>query len=292
MRLAFLIPAPDVTEPWRWALEAEADALRLAGVEVQPIVWTEARDLSEFDLILPLLAWGYHRRYVEWRRFLDRLEAERLPVVNPPELLRWNSDKAYLAELGEAGIPSVPTIAVERLTTDVLRSAADRFGTDELVIKPAVSAGADGTERIRVDETLPTPERHGRTMIQPFLPAIADEGEYSLMLFDGAFSHAVVKRPPPGDFRVQPHFGGAHHWCEAPAGGEALAAAALAAAPAEAVYARVDMIRGTGGELQIMELELVEPALFLDHSPDGGEAFTHSVLRAAERLAKEPLPER
>ena len=73
MRLAFLIPAADVTEPWRWAFDAETDALVNAGVEVEPLVWTEADDLSGYDLALPLLAWGYHRRYAEWLRFLDRL---------------------------------------------------------------------------------------------------------------------------------------------------------------------------------------------------------------------------
>jgi glutathione synthase/RimK-type ligase-like ATP-grasp enzyme len=98
------------------------------------------------------------------------------------------------------------------------------------------------------------------------------------MLFDGEFSHAVVKRPKSGDFRVQPHLGGVTIPSPAPPGAIALARQALAAAPAKATYARVDMVPDDDGSLLIMELELIEPALFLDHAPDKGAAFTRSIL--------------
>jgi len=117
-------------------------------------------------------------------------------------------------------------------------------------------------------------------LIQPFMPSIAATGEYSLILFAGAFSHAIVKRPKPGDFRVQPHLGGSDAPCDPPPGGIALAQAALAAAPASATYARVDMIEDEAGELRIMELELIEPALFLHHAPDQGQAFGAAVREA------------
>ena len=289
MRLAFLVPAPDFTEPWRWAFEAEAEALVAGGIAVDPVPWSEAAELGGYDLILPLVAWGYHLRYGEWLAFLDRLEAERLPVVNPPELLRWNSDKAYLAELGGKGIPTVPSLNVEALDERSLAGAADRFGTRQLVIKPPVSAGATGTFQVCADDEVPASARGVRTIIQPLVEMIASEGEYSLMLFDGVLSHAVVKRPKPGDFRVQPHLGGIMEDCSPPEGGEELAKLALAAAAAEATYARVDLIRSRTGELQVMELELVEPALFLTHAPDRGAAFTRSIRRAAERAREQPL---
>ena len=292
MRLAFLVPQPGYDEPWQWAFEAEAEALVSAGAQVEPIAWTEAHDLSGYDLILPLVVWGYHRRYSDWLRFLARLEAERLPVANPPQLLRWNSDKAYLAELEEKGISAVPSIVAPALDQRSLAQASERFAARTLVIKPPVSASATHTYRISADEQIPAPVLGKRMVIQPYLETIAEEGEYSLMLFDGVLSHAVVKRPKHGDFRVQPHLGGVTHLCEAPEGAEELAKAALAAAPAAATYARVDMIRGPGGELQIMELELVEPALFLHLAPDRGAAFTQSVQRAAERACKEPLAQR
>ena len=283
MRLAFLVPDPDYPEEWDWAFDAEADALRKRGVEVDAVPWTEAGDLSAYDLVLPLVVWGYHLQYEEWRRFLDRVEAEQLPVTNPPALLRWNSDKAYLKELGAKGIPSVETIEVESLDEAELGAAAARLGTAELVVKPPVSASATGTHRIRVGDEIPAEERRRRMMIQPFLPSIATEGEYAVILFNGVYSHTVVKRPKTGDFRVQPHLGGSTEPSEPPEGAVALAQAALAAAPAEATYARVDIVRGRDGELLIMELELIEPALFLDVAPHGEEAFADAVIAAAER---------
>ena len=120
-------------------------------------------------------------------------------------------------------------------------------------------------------------------LIQPFMASIASQGEYSVMLFDGAFSHAILKTPKAGDFRVQPHLGGTERPCIAPEGAIDLAKAALAAAPAEAVYARVDMIADEAEMLRIMELELIEPALWLQHAPDGGAGFASAVRRAIEQ---------
>ena len=291
MRFALLVPAPDYPEEWEWTFEPQAQALRKRGIEVDPMRWTEAGDLSRYDLVMPLVAWGYHLRYPEWLQLLDRLEREQAPVANPPSLLRWNSDKHYLTELVAACVPTVPTVEVPSLSDSDLHAAAERFGTIELIVKPPVSASATGTHRIRPGEAIPAGERGQRMMIQPFLPSIATEGEYALILFDGALSHTLLKRPKGGDFRVQPHLGGTTEKCDAPPGAEELAAAALAAAPAEASYARVDMVRGADGELQIMELELIEPALWLDVAPHGEEAFVRAAIAAAER-ARDRSPNR
>jgi len=119
-------------------------------------------------------------------------------------------------------------------------------------------------------------------IVQPMIDEIARTGEFSLMLFDGQLSHTVVKRPKSGDFRVQPHLGGITLPSPAPPGAEELARAALAAAPAKATYARVDIVPDDDGVLRIMELELIEPALFLDYAPDGGAAFTRAILAAVQ----------
>jgi glutathione synthase/RimK-type ligase-like ATP-grasp enzyme len=282
VRLAFLVPDPEYPEEWDWAFDAEADALRKRGVTVDAVSWTEADDVSAYDLVLPLVVWGYHLQYEEWLRFLDRIEAGQLPVTNPPTLLRWNSDKVYLKELGSKGVPTVETIEVESLDQGELAAAAARLGTEELVVKPPVSASATGTHRIRPGDEIPAEERGRRMMIQPFLPSIAKEGEYALIFFDGAYSHSVVKRPKSGDFRVQPHLGGSTEPSDPPSGAVELAQAALAAAPSEATYARVDIVRGRDGELLIMELELIEPALFLDVAPHGEDAFADAVIAAAD----------
>lgn len=285
MKLAFLVPAPDFEEEWRWAFDAEAAALVADGVDVHPVPWTVAGDLSSYDLVLPLVAWGYFERPDEWFAFLDRLDRERLPVINPPALLRWNSDKQYLAGLGARGVATVPTLAVDALSRQHLEEARSRFGTERLIVKPPVSGGAFKTFLLEAGDAVPPSVQGRRMIVQPFIEGIA-HGEYSLILFDDVLSHCVVKRPREGDFRVQPHHGGITTVCDVPDGAERLAQAALAAAPAPATYARVDIIRDDTGELQIMELELVEPALFLDVVPGAEGAFAAAIRSAAERARK------
>jgi glutathione synthase/RimK-type ligase-like ATP-grasp enzyme len=280
MRAAVLVPAPEYPEAWAWAFDVEADVLRRSGISVGAVPWTEAGDLRGFDVVMPLVVWGYHFDPPRWHALLDKLEREGIPTLNPVSLLRWNSDKRYLAELGERGISVIPTRIANAMDEPSLATARDEFG-DVLVIKPPVSAAADGTFKLGPADMLPE-SAHGKPMlIQPFLPSVADEGEYSVMIFGGRFSHAIVKRPKAGDYRVQPHLGGSEQKCEPPEGAIELAHAALAAAPAAAVYARVDMVRDRDGKLAVIELELIEPALWLEHAPDGGASFGSAVLAAA-----------
>ncbi len=279
MRAAIFVPAPDYPEDWDWAYEVEAAVLLRAGFSVEARDWTDPGDLADFDLVMPLVAWGYHQDPPRWHALLDRLERDAVPTLNPVPLLRWNSDKRYLAELGDRGVATIPTRLVESLSEAALAEAHGVFG-DQLVIKPPVSASAYGTHLLGPNDPVP-PNAVGQAMlVQPFLRAVAAEGEYSIMLFDGRFSHAIVKRPKAGDYRVQPHLGGTELPCEAPVGAIELAHAALAAAPAKATYARVDMVRDNEGELAIIELELIEPALWLQHAPDGGESFASAVRSA------------
>jgi glutathione synthase/RimK-type ligase-like ATP-grasp enzyme len=288
MRIALLVPDPAYPEPWRWTYDPQAAALEAAGCSVTAVPWTEADDLSDYDLTLPLVAWGYHLDYARWLALLDRAERESWTMINPPDLLRWNGDKAYLTELADAGVPTVPTLAVENCCDADVEEARRRFASDWLVIKPPISASAAGTHRLGPHDDLPS-DSIGRPMIiQPLIEEISRTGEFSLMLFDGQYSHAVVKRPAAGDFRVQEYHGGATLPCTSPPPGAIeLAQAALAAAPAPACYARVDIVPDDEGTLRIMELELIEPSLFLDHAQDGGASFTRAILRAAQTATAE-----
>lgn len=284
MRIAVLVPDPGYPEPWRWTFDPQTAALSAAGAEVDPVAWTNVGDVSGYDLVLPLVAWGYHRDYPRWLAMLDRAEAEHWPMVNPPSLLRWNGDKAYLAELAERGVSTVPTLAVEACCDADLEEARRRFASDWLVIKPPISASAAGTHRLGPNDDLPPGSRRRPMIVQPLIEEIGRTGEFSLMLFAGEYSHAVVKRPKSGDFRVQEHHGGVTLPCSVPpVGAVKLAQAALAAAPAPAAYARVDIVPDDEGLLRIMELELIEPSLFLDHAPDGGQAFTRAILSFVQK---------
>ena len=281
--ICILTPAPHYPED---TSVPRADYVRLFGDDISFRPWTQPGELSGFALILPLIAWGYQRDCPRWFALLDRLEAEGLPVTNPVRILRWNTDKSYLTQLGEAGVAVVPTRMAGALCEADLLAARRAFGTDTLVIKPPISGGADGTFRLGATDTLPSSVAGQRMMIQPYLPGIASEGEFSLFYFDGHFSHAIIKRPAAGDFRVQDQFGGYEESVAAPAEAKALAATALSAASTitqtgPLAYARVDMLRNSEGQFALMELELIEPALFLQFANDRGAAFAKAILGRA-----------
>ena len=284
MKAVLLCPAPDYPEAFDWAYDSQAAALEQAGFEVVGRRWTDAAPEAGADIVLPLVAWGYHHRVAEWHRLLDRFEAERVPLINPVALLRWNSDKAYLEELGKAGVAVVPTMRSDTLGHGTLAAARARFGVDDLVVKPPVSAGADGTYRIGIGDEIPV-DVYGKAMlVQPYQRSIATTGELSLLMFGGTYSHALIKRPKAGDYRVQPHLGGTEILCDAPAEAVAVAEAALAKAPARPTYARVDLIADDAGQWQLIELELIEPALWLGLAPGSAARFGAAIRREAEQI--------
>jgi glutathione synthase/RimK-type ligase-like ATP-grasp enzyme len=275
-----LTPADDYEEDWS---VLEADYLRLFRDAVSFRRWTNPGDLSGYDLVSPLIAWGYQRDCPMWFALLDRMEAEGIAVCNPVSVLRWNSDKAYLAELAKAGIATVQTLVSDALDNAALVAALAEFGTDTLVVKPPISGGADGTFKLAPGDLLPDSVTGKRMMIQPYLPSIAAEGEYSLFYFGGVFSHSIIKRPAAGDFRVQDQFGGREEAIDAPVTARSLAEAALEATAAitktnALAYARVDMLRDGQGNFRLMELELIEPSLFLCYAEDDGAAFAAAML--------------
>ncbi len=283
-RLAILSPVPEYEENWS---HIRADYVRLFGQDTAFVDWTKADDLASFDIVTPLLAWGYPRDTATWFALLDRMEAESVPVCNPVSVLRWNSDKGYLAELDTAGIATVPTRMTDALDQTALDNARTVFGCDILVIKPPISGGADGTFRLATNDALPASTAGKRMMIQPYLPSIAAEGEYSLFYFGGVLSHSIIKRPAAGDFRVQDQFGGYEEAIGAPDTAMTLAVSALAATAditgtGTLAYARVDMLRDAEGNFRLMELELIEPSLFLRFASDKGAAFAKALLSKAE----------
>lgn len=280
-RIAILVPTAGYEERWQPAFARKEAALVAAGAQVEPRVWTAPGDLSDVDLLLSLFAWGYQRRIDDWRALLDRLDTDAVRVANPVELLRWNSDKAYLADLDAAGVAVVPTQDIAALDDARLAAAFDHFGAEQLVVKPPVSAGADGTICLRAGDPLPAAAQGRRMLVQPMMPGISEVGEFSYFWFAGQFSHAIVKQPAAGDFRVQSQFGGREMACDPDAEAMALSRAAITACPCPPVYARIDMVGDVAGKLHIMEAELIEPSLFLNFAPDGGAAFARAVLAAA-----------
>lgn len=283
-RIAVLTPDPadpSYDGQWQGVLERLAAALALAGLTAEGSAWTDhvedASGLSGYPLVLPLIAWGYHRDHDRWMQACATWAEAGLPVLNPPPVLGWNSDKSYLGRLADKGVAIPDTLWVDSPTQADVDAAFDRFGTDQLVVKPRVSGGAWKTLRLSRGDRL-TDAPQGPAMIQPYLPTIETEGETSLLFFGGRLSHVVNKRPVPGEFRVQVQYGGGYTTLdEPPTGALALAEATLAAIGEDLLYARIDMAPDADGGWMLMEAELIEPDFYLGSAPDKGRAFAEAV---------------
>jgi glutathione synthase/RimK-type ligase-like ATP-grasp enzyme len=283
-RICILTPDPadeGYRTRWREVLPRNAEPLRAAGLAVEGRSWAEAGDLSGYDLVLPLLVWGYPHAHRRWVEAVTQWEGEGVRLANPASVLVWNADKRYLGALEERGAPVVPTLFADRLTAETMEEARARFGTERLVAKPQISSTAWQTIRWAPGEPL-TGGPEGPAMVQPYLPAIEESGEVSLIFFGGRFSHAISKRPQPGDFRVQPEYDGIIA-AYAPEADEMEAARRiLEAVEEDLLYARVDLVRGLSGAPELIELELIEPDLYLGYDRQGGALFAQA---AKEQIA-------
>lgn len=282
-RLAVLTPDPadpSYDGQWQGVLQRLAAALAPAGLTVEASAWTDhaedASGLTGYPLVLPLIVWGYHRDHARWVKACETWARAGVRLLNPPSVLGWNSDKAYLGRLETQGVAIPPTVWVEGVTQADVDAAFDRFGTEVIIVKPRVSGGAWKTLRLSRGERLAdAPE--GPAMIQPYLPSIETEGETSLLFFGGRFSHAVNKRPVAGEFRIQVQFGGRYAAVEPDAAAMALAERTLAAIGEDLLYARIDMARGPDGQWLLMEAELIEPDFYLGSAPEAGARFAEAV---------------
>jgi hypothetical protein len=254
--------------------------LETTGAEITPTPWTDhvedASGLEGHDLILPVIAWGYHRDHARWLKACATWATAGLPIANAASVLGWNSDKTYLARLADKGVPIPPTRWSEAITQDQVDAAFAETGAPTLIIKPTVSAGAFRTLRLTPGQPL-TEAPEGPAMIQPYLKSIETEGETSLLFFGGRFSHAVNKRPVPGDFRIQIQFGGLYTTVTPDAAAFALAEQVLAAVEEPLLYARIDLARDDAGAWVLMEAELIEPDFYLDHDSANGAGFAEAV---------------
>jgi glutathione synthase/RimK-type ligase-like ATP-grasp enzyme len=251
---------------------AIAAALQARGHHADVLAWHSDTRWGEYDLVVIRSTWDYFGRLDEFLRWVDAVGSVTR-IINPPSVIRWNSHKGYLAELGSAGIPVLPSLALTRGAPDGVGQLSGA-GWSEVVIKPAVDGGArlalkaPADSRVAADH-LDSLLRDGDVIVQPYAPSVV-RGETSLVFFGGELSHAVRKVPKDGDYRVQALHGGTEEVHEATAGELEVAAAAMALAPDELSYARVDFIE-VQGQATLMELELIEPDLFLRTSPGAVE---------------------
>lgn len=261
-------------------------ALADRGIDAQPAVWTDPSvDWGSFDAIVVRSPWDYFMRAREWADWLDRVDATGVPMFNPLKVVRWNSHKSYLQQLAGAGVPVVDTVMTRGNGAVDLADLLAGAGWEDAIVKPAIDGGAARLFRVRdVDDAQARFDAlvaDGDVLVQPFLPSVVDQGELSLIYFGGELSHTVRKTPKPGDIRVQPVHGGAYE-LEGPTS-EAIHVAerVFDAVDADLLYARVDLVRGLDGKLQLIELEVIEPLLFLELDEAAPRRFADALV---ERL--------
>ena len=257
-------------------------------VVLETLVWGgEKSTWVGFDLLVLRSCWDYHLRCDEFLGWLFEVEGSGTRVLNEPSLVAWNSKKTYLRELSRQGCEVVPTEWLEAHTlraqgAEAVRACLDANGWSRAVLKPMVSASGlhtwtTGPDEIHdQSEQLEQAARHGDLMLQPFLPEIEAHGEWSIVFFGGEFSHSVLKRAKPGDFRVQSNFGGSSVCLVAPDGVVSDARRVLEALPSQPVYARIDGIE-RDERLVLIEAELIEPQLFLRLAAEAPGRFARAL---------------
>ncbi len=285
MRIALVTSAdfPDLTDDDRALLQPLQDR----GHSAEPAIWSAPKcDWAAYDLIVIRSCWDYHLRLMEFLRWIASLEERNCNLWNPPAMIRWNADKTYLRELGARGVSIVPTLWFEPDSRVDLQYDIRNAGWSKAVIKPRVSATAYRTEVVETEQADAAQELfddllHGPgVMVQKFMDSIVTHGEWSLMFFAGRYSHAVLKTPKCGDFRVQHDFGGSSASAVPPDYVIEAAAKSIRTLDSIPLYARVDGLE-SDGEFMLMEQELIEPALFLDSSPDAADSLAGAIAASA-----------
>lgn len=257
------------------------EALRERGCEARSLVWDEKAEWGEFDLCLVRSTWDYNEKYSEFLAWAQQVEAASA-LRNPAGLIAWNSNKTYLRELSERGVQIVPTVWVSSDSGADLEEVLEGEEWDEAIVKPVVDLGARNLHRVRAgegSEALVTVLQHHDAMVQPFLPSLEEQGELSLIYINGELTHAVRKRPAPGDFRVQSIWGGTVSRDEPSQAEVELANRALAQLDEPPLYARADLVAGPSGDPCLIELELIEPNLYLTHHPPAAEVLADAASK-------------
>lgn len=275
-------------------------ALGERGAAVDTLPWDAPVDWSGFAGVLLRTTWDYMSRAEEFLAWVDRAGAVTA-LSNPPQVVRWNLDKRYLAALERRGVAILPTawLAPGDSSFD-LEDWLAGHGAGHGFLKPVVGASAVGSLRFpATDEGLAAARRHleetpapSGWILQPYLATVETAGEISAIFVEGEITHAVQKIPVPGDYRVQDDYGARDFPIELGAERAAIAEGALEAARAELgldqplLYGRADFLQGTGGELYLTELELIEPSLFFRHAPAAADRLAAAFLARVDSLSQ------
>jgi glutathione synthase/RimK-type ligase-like ATP-grasp enzyme len=260
------------------------EPLARLGWQAEEVSWRkEGVDWDSYDVVVIRSTWDYQAEPHAFLDCLEQIEASTARLENSLKLVKWNVSKDYLKDIENQGITIVPTRWMDHFDLAEVAKSFDHFSSNQIVIKPLVSANADHTYRLSREQllsqaaTLKTVFTDRAFMVQLFMQAIVDEGEYSLFYFAGHYSHSILKVPKADDFRVQEEHGGQLKLIEPTEEMLTTARHTLASLPDDALYARIDLIRHDS-EFAVMEVELIEPSLYFNMDPQSPQRFADAFV--------------
>lgn len=267
------------------------EALKEKGLSVDRKAWDDpAMDWSTTRTILIRSSWDYFDRFDEFSNWLNQV-SHKTVLINSERLVHWNIDKHYLLDLKANGVHIAETLFVETGTSTTLKALHEQTGWTHTVLKPCISGAARHTykldaESIEAHEAIfQTLIQEEAMMLQPFQYKIVEQGEVSMMVFNGKYTHAILKKAKAGDFRVQDDFGGSVHDYTPTSEEIAFSEAAVKACPELPLYARVDIFTDNSGKLAVSELELIEPELWFRNCKDAAHELAQGIVEHLSTLA-------
>lgn len=260
------------------------EPLRRLGHDAAFVPWQDQVDWREYGGVVIRTTWDYQHDLTTFIRALEQIEAETR-LANPLSVVKWNADKKiYLRDLEERGACIVPTLWNDhKIESSQLQRWFEQLQTDEIVIKPTIGANAQDAILIKSgagDAAALSKIFDGRScMVQPFMRGIVEEGEFSLFYFNGEYSHTILKTPKTGDFRVQEEHGGLIQTVEPSTDLLATGDKVIRYIFPTPLYARVDFVRTANGEFAVVELELIEPSMYLRQADRAPVLFATAIDR-------------
>lgn len=260
-----------------------SDALVSYGLRSLRVSWDDPEfNWSNAGMVLFRTPWDYFYRYAEFSQWLQQTAA-LTKLMNTPELIQWNIDKRYLRDLEQQGIRIPPTLFIDKGDQQELHEVFLTAGWKEGIIKPAVGGAARHTYRFKTETIHEIAEiyrqliREEAMLVQQYQPSITERGEVAFMVMNGQFTHAVLKRAKPGDFRVQDDFGGTLHDYSPTREEIELAEATVNRCPEFPLYARIDVMWDSEGRPCVSELEVIEPELWFRRAPGAAKVLAEGI---------------
>jgi glutathione synthase/RimK-type ligase-like ATP-grasp enzyme len=256
--------------------------LRGLGHEAEFVPWQAAVKWQDYGGVVIRTTWDYQNHLTRFLRVLQEIETQTR-LANPLEIVKWNADKKiYLQDIEKRGGRIVPTIwGDSKIDSRQVKAWFEQFQTDEMVIKPTIGANAQHAFRLQrggVDAGKLSEVFEKRSyMVQPFMRGIVEEGEFSLFYFNGEYSHAILKTPKPSDFRAQEEHGGIIQAAKPAPKLLATGTKIMQYISPTPLYARADFVRTDDGEFAVVELELIEPSMYLREAAHAPQMFAEAI---------------